>query len=108
MGIWDNVSGVIVKVVGPALADTGKLIRLMALIAVTCLAVAGALLLLMTFLPVKSEIIFPIGKSQSVVLARHWSDYETEYVVVIHPQGSQETGIQVRRGDTLRLSAEER
>jgi hypothetical protein len=107
MGIWENVSDVIAKVVGPALADTGKLIRLMALIAVTCLAVAGAALLLMRFMPNKSALtVFGKSGGRQMVFERRSSDYETEYVVVIHPQGWQETGIQVRQGDILRLLAE--
>jgi hypothetical protein len=103
MGIWGDV---IVKVVNPALGDTKRLIRLAALILAACLALGGGLGLLVRSLPAKSDIVVPWGKSEQVVFERHSSDYESEYIVMIHPQGWQETGIQVRKGDMLRLSAD--
>jgi len=77
-----GIGEILEKILEPALADTAKLIRLMALIAVTCLVVAGAALLLMRFLPARSQITIPVGKSGNVVFERHSSDYETDYVVL--------------------------
>ena len=102
MGIWDKIFDLLKT----ALEDTGKLIRLIVLFAAAALLVVVASLLLMRFLPARSQITIPVGKSGNVVFERQSSDYEADYVVVIHPQGWQETGIQVRKGDAVRLSAE--
>jgi hypothetical protein len=103
MSIWSDL---VIKIVNPVLVDTNKLIRLVALIFAICLAIGGGIGLLMKSLPAKSDIIVPWGKSEQIIFERHASEYETEYVVVIHPQGWQETGIQVKKGDTLRLSSD--
>ena len=102
MSIWSDL---IVKIVGPVLSDTNKLIRLAVLVFVICLAIGGGTGLLMRIMPVKSEAQLSWG-SQHILFERHASEYETDYMVVIHPQGWQETGIQVKEGDILRISAD--
>lgn len=101
MGFFEATADVIKD----AISSPKKALWLSALILVVCIGLGVALLLVMRFLPPRSDIVIPLKSGNQIVLERHPSDYENEYVVVIHPQGWQETGIQVRRGDTIRLAA---
>lgn len=89
-------------VVASLLDDTGRLVKFLLLAVALCLLAWGFAWTLLRSVPSQ---VTQINLGSSQVLLTQTTKQGTEYLVVVHPQGWQETGIQVREGDTLHFHA---
>jgi len=81
-----------------------RLWRLLFVLAIVLLAISGAVILVLEFLPTQvGELQFSIGDSH-VVLKQPTKNGDT-FLFVVSPQGWNQTGIQIKDGDAVNILA---
>lgn len=97
------------ELVQEVLADNRKLLKFLAACVVLAVLVVGVAVALMKFLGINTsqaeQVEMDAGQAKFVLRLASSNKTLAQYVVVIHPQGWQDSGISVHSGDKLRFRA---
>jgi hypothetical protein len=97
------------KLLEELLGDSRKLVRFLAACLILAALLVGAVVALIKLLDIKAsqaeKVEMDAGKAKFILSLASSDKTLTQYVVVIHPQGWQDSGISLRIGDKVRFRA---